>query len=231
MADDGILDLSGPTARIQKLITKHGGYNFVRTLEMSQASGRKLCSSGNYPCTHRGIDLAADEGTEVIAPEPGFVLFAVDGDDVRPFSRYGPAVVVIKGASGYFHLIAHLAEPNPFGDYRKATAIPTAQPLSTPLAPEYYVPLSEDEPGPIEIADMAPTFEISAGGSVGFVSTARHVHWEVRRKATDKLTTIDPIDWLAAKDRGVGVGGGSGSGLLLIAAGAAYAYSRRKRHG
>lgn len=64
------------------------------------------CGVGTYPCLHPGIDLGAPRGTPVYAPEAGVIYKATAG--TPPFGGYGPWVVLLQGASGIFHLFAHL---------------------------------------------------------------------------------------------------------------------------
>lgn len=186
-------------------ITPHGGYGYVRTEAEAKRVGYRLCSKAvGYPCTHRGLDLAAKAGTPVFAPEGGYLLYAVDGDDVRPFSRYGPALLVLKGASGYYHLLAHMAAPNPWGNYRTNDIIAKAQRLSTPLAPVIRHTGSETtstgETGP---TIRMPMFKIEEGMQLGYVSSAKHIHWEVRKRPDDRTSVINPEDWLASKGKSI----------------------------
>lgn len=64
------------------------------------------CGVHGYPCVHRGLDLFA-EAPDVFAPETGIVVTVTDGKS-PPFSGYGPGVILILGASGYYHLLSHL---------------------------------------------------------------------------------------------------------------------------
>lgn len=57
--------------------------------------------------THAGVDLAAPNGTPVLAPEAGTVL-TVAQHGARGFRAYTPAVL-LAGDSGRFHLLAHLS--------------------------------------------------------------------------------------------------------------------------
>jgi murein DD-endopeptidase MepM/ murein hydrolase activator NlpD len=62
----------------------------------------------SYPCTHWGVDTFTIDGSRsVVVPESGVVVASSDGTS-PPFVGYGPAVVLIKGASGVYHLLAHL---------------------------------------------------------------------------------------------------------------------------
>jgi murein DD-endopeptidase MepM/ murein hydrolase activator NlpD len=73
---------------------------------MTSADGG--CGVHGYPCTHWGVDTFAIT-PEIYAPENGVVVAVSDGAS-PPFSGYGPGVVLMKGASGFYHLFAHLAQ-------------------------------------------------------------------------------------------------------------------------
>jgi murein DD-endopeptidase MepM/ murein hydrolase activator NlpD len=64
------------------------------------------CGVAGYPCVHRGLDMFA-ESPDVFAPEAGIVVRVSDGK-TAPFVGFGPGVVLIQGASGFFHLLSHL---------------------------------------------------------------------------------------------------------------------------
>ncbi len=66
------------------------------------------CGVHTYPCTHWGSDLFAIT-PEIYAPENGIVTDVSDGSS-PPWSGYGPGIVLIKGVSGYYHLLAHMRE-------------------------------------------------------------------------------------------------------------------------
>jgi hypothetical protein len=68
--------------------------------------------------------LPAAPGTVVRAPELGRVLLVADASygSERPrwsrpsgWSGYGPRIVVLRGASGAFHVLAHVARDTPAG--------------------------------------------------------------------------------------------------------------------
>lgn len=75
-------------------IPRTGHYGDVR--RSSKDGG---CGVHGYPCTHRGVDLAAPAGTEVVAPHDGWILAAVmapAGQKLAPpFAGYEPGVVLI----------------------------------------------------------------------------------------------------------------------------------------
>lgn len=87
------------------------GWHKVRS---SPADGS--CGTRPYPCVHPGIDLHGAAGTPVVAPEAGKVV-AVGAGNAPPYTGYGPWFAILQGASGKFHMLAHLA------------------PVSAPMAP------------------------------------------------------------------------------------------------
>ena len=64
------------------------------------------CGVHGYPCVHRGLDMFA-ESPDIFAPEIGLVVAVSDGKSA-PFVGFGPGVILIKGISGYYHLLSHL---------------------------------------------------------------------------------------------------------------------------
>lgn len=176
-------------------VTPHGAFGFVRD---DPSSG--LCSSGNYPCVHWGVDLAAPEGTPVYAPEPLLVLVAANRNDLKPFSRYGPAFVYAKGlTSGWWHLFAHLKP----GSIRTAGGGNVTNP---------------SDPTDNTLITLGEPYTMPEGMALGTVSDKKHLHWEVqagtrvpaggsvqdpdawwrRVKAVDVRSGIrvDPIAWM-----------------------------------
>lgn len=65
------------------------------------------CGIKAYPCTHYGLDLHPVDDLTVYAPEDGVVTDVANGTKA-PFQGYGPGIVMIRGDSGYYHLISHL---------------------------------------------------------------------------------------------------------------------------
>jgi murein DD-endopeptidase MepM/ murein hydrolase activator NlpD len=98
-----------PTARgprppiVPVKVTPHGAFRYARR---SPADGS--CGTKPYPCFHPGVDLFGPRGTEVHAPEDGVVVAVANGSS-SPWKGYGPWLVIIKGASGVYHLLAHLS--------------------------------------------------------------------------------------------------------------------------
>jgi len=84
------------------VIGSHGGWLETRS---SPADGE--CGVHGYPCRHPGVDVAGTAGTAVMAPENGVVVATGDGNSA-PFVGYGPWFAIIQGASGKFHMLAHL---------------------------------------------------------------------------------------------------------------------------
>jgi murein DD-endopeptidase MepM/ murein hydrolase activator NlpD len=70
-----------------------------------------LASRSHGARLHAGIDLAAAPGTRVCTPEAGRVVVVELRADApgSAWKGYGPAVVVIEGASGAYHRLTHLA--------------------------------------------------------------------------------------------------------------------------
>lgn len=58
--------------------------------------------------THAGVDLGGAVGTPVLAPELAEVLEVGELPMRPPWTGYAPAVL-LRGASGRFHLLAHLS--------------------------------------------------------------------------------------------------------------------------
>ncbi len=87
---------------IPLVIGNNGAWMFVRS-----SSAQGSCGVNGYPCRHPGVDVAGRAGTPVRAPEGGMVYFIADGASA-PFVGYGPWLVMIRGDSGKFHLLAHL---------------------------------------------------------------------------------------------------------------------------
>ena len=77
---------------------------------------------------HAGIDLAAPPGTVVASPEAGEVIVVeAAANETRRWSGYGPAVVVLRGASGAFHRLTHLASTGirvAVGDFLQSPGVP-----------------------------------------------------------------------------------------------------------
>jgi len=79
-------------------------------------SGSWLASRSDGHRLHAGVDLVVPVGTAVLAPEAGVVKVVVEA--ARPteprrssppgWSGYGPRAVVIQGADGVYHLLAHM---------------------------------------------------------------------------------------------------------------------------
>lgn len=205
-------------------VTPHGAFGFVRD---DPASG--LCSKGSYPCIHQGVDLAASaQGDYVYAPEPLRVWLAANRNDLRPFSRYGPAWVWAEGLdSGLWHLFAHLQ----VGSIRTAGDTTWESPDVDDYTESNYLVLGE-------------RYDLPEGMILGRTDPGkRHLHWETRlgvRGGTDAATRIgrkwqyavtkaikrDPMQWLRTGKPGTGLPGqvttqpadDDGSELLLLAA-------------
>lgn len=74
-------------------VTPHGAFGFLRDYKTPAV-------------THWGVDLGGAAGTLVRAPEDGVVDTTASGTS-PPFTGYDPGVVLIRGRSGYYHLLGH----------------------------------------------------------------------------------------------------------------------------
>lgn len=77
---------------------------------------------------HWGLDLAGKAGDPVRTPEAGFVVATAWGRGTSvalpaPFNGYGPGVVLLRGESGVWHLLAHL-DPTTRADIFKGEPLP-----------------------------------------------------------------------------------------------------------
>lgn len=75
-------------------------------------SGRRVWLADRSDGTrlHAGVDLAAPGNTPVLAPEAGVIEERAPGTR-PPWTGYGPWVLLLRGDSGRWHLLAHVSEP------------------------------------------------------------------------------------------------------------------------
>lgn len=154
-------------------VTPHGAFDYERR---SEADGS--CGTSDYPCKHPGVDLAGNPGDAVYAPEDGTLVAvaAVEpGEDLpRPWRGYGPGIVVMKGKSGRWHVLAHLEDD----DLRQRWApfltsgLDPAKPIADQVNNVQLV-IKRDGSKSVPV--------IHEGDIVGVIGGARHVHWEVRK--------------------------------------------------
>lgn len=180
-------------------VTPHGAFGFRRKSPKDGACGAR----GKYPCTHRGVDMAASKGTPVYAPERGYVAVAVF-DNVTPGMRgYGPGAVKFVGQSGATHTLAH-------------------------LDPKWWEETVWQVPGGIfEGFRGQPRMPTDGrwyreGEQIGVVAKD-HLHWEVTVDPA-KETKVDPLQWVSGRSAAAA---SSLSGLLLLLVLALAADSRR----
>lgn len=62
---------------------------------------------------HNGWDFPARYGTKVVSPEDGYIYRT--GYDPQGYGHY----IIIKGKSGYYHILAHLSKIHTYGGYVK----------------------------------------------------------------------------------------------------------------
>ena len=168
-------------------VTPHGAYGYVRT-----KPGEGQCSGG-YPCTHLGVDLAGDEGEEVVAPDTGHIV-AIGYGDVRPFRGYNPGVILLET------------------DSVKGTEFPNLKWWTTgildekaPNKPKYWHLLGhlsgsdlKERWGGQSLTVGAQRIPVKEGTVIGKVSGVRHVHWEVRNSPLGEGAAhrLSPATWL-----------------------------------
>ena len=166
-------------------VTPHGAFGYVRHDASEGSAG-----AGGYPSTHYGVDLAGDIGDPVRAPEAGelvAVMANLSGKDVQPWRGYGPGLVVLKGDSGRWHLLAHLDAADlkaRFPVWSDASKVDPAKDIRAQAGnTDVVIARGGDKSVP----------RVDAGDVVGLVGTARHVHWEVRK---NKLSSgYNPAVW------------------------------------
>lgn len=81
----------------------------VDSISLASGYGYRLKAGAQQG--HWGYDLAGPAGTKVKAPEPMTITRVWTDDKTPPFVGYGPGGVEGLGASGVYHLLAHL-EPS-----------------------------------------------------------------------------------------------------------------------
>lgn len=162
-------------------VTPNGEYRWVRR---TKDGGTRL---------HYGLDMRPlVERAWCVAPERAVVRY-VDRDasaDATPLGGYGPGALILDGALGYYHVLAHL-EPD---------SIPSH------LVPGAVVRCGE------RVGRIAP--------STASEPNLNHVHWEVRRAVTPPAGVargeyvIDPRRWLAMRQ--LGAVGAVGAALVAL---------------
>jgi hypothetical protein len=194
---------------------------------------------------HWGVDEPAAPGSPVYAPESGYLVAVVQGDNISPFRGFGPSCVVLLGNSNYFHLLGHLSDAEMRWP-RAHESLTRAALFSTPLTPRYrpkaYKPRLPSQPADdlhsmwgVAPGEQMPIVRVSEGELVGTVGafydasgnyakqshggrvtwSGPHLHWEVRKRLDDRKSAIDPIAWLNGVVRKPR-GGGSAALLLLL---------------
>lgn len=162
--------------------------------------------------THWGIDLHRPGGDPVYAPEDMEVWYVAVNDKTRPLTGYGPAAIIARGSSGFFHVLGHM---DPW-KWSKGFA------HLLPYKGRRY------KEGDL-VGYVAPKIK------------PPHVHWEMRtvgappRGVSRGRYTIDPILYLQTgeakplPDSTAGRGGGQSAVLLLLLLAALASGKRRSR--
>lgn len=104
-----------------------GATGFYKSVRATPAQG--ACGTKGHPCMHPGVDLGGYRGTKVVAPEAGQIVLVADGNSA-PWGGYGPWLVVIRGESGRYHLLAHL-DPATAGMGPMGTPVDAGQQVGT----------------------------------------------------------------------------------------------------
>lgn len=104
-ADGQQLTLDRPQWPVKTFtVAKFGEYKAKRTTEKEGA-----CGLADYPCTHWGVDMSAPEGTQVVVPFSGSVLYYGPADK-PPFEGYGPWVALIAHGDRHTPLLQRVKE-------------------------------------------------------------------------------------------------------------------------
>jgi hypothetical protein len=188
-------------------VTPHGAFN----LDPDYRTDPKLCPQGKAPCRHPGVDLACKPGREIVAPEAGRIVYAVQGNRIKPFSYFGPALLVLHGATtGASHLLAHLGTPllfEPWQEYDNGLL--------------HYLDDEEalmEEPGKAtKIPPFGTKYDVDVLDVIGYGGPKNHLHWEIRRAPTDRDSVSDPMDWLDRYAQSITPGGVPGSAAITQA--------------
>ena len=164
------------------VVTPHGAYGYERR---SAAEGS--CGVTGYPCKHPGVDLVGEPGDPVYYPEDGEVVAVwarEPGTELpQPWRGYGPGVLVMRGASGRYHLLGHLEDD----DLRRRWPRVTGDAAGSTQA-------QQDSLMSLVRKVDRNAFTVRGGDVAGLVSGARHVHWEVR-KQTRTGGRYNPAIW------------------------------------
>jgi hypothetical protein len=240
-------------------VRKFGAYNAVRSkpsegacgpsslepLTFKDAADEKAWIAKRWPCTHKGVDLAAPPGTRVVAPHDGWVLYWGPANDA-PFKGYGPWVMLIAhddikdplwdrimkqanepliadwhptAQAARYSLIAHL-DPMPGTSPR----VPMSNYMFQTGNKKHWRTLKD---GTIVMTFVPDDSRyIYTGDDIGTVSDRGHVHWELRNSPlADKSGRLDAMEvwrtfYKVPTPSGAVVapaaGGGGGGWLLLL---------------
>lgn len=90
-----------PPVALPSAIAAGNGYGDFRAKQVDTSTGRP----GVW---HWGLDLANAIGADVDAPEDMTITHVWTDNETAPFVGYGPGGVLGRGASGLYHLLAHM---------------------------------------------------------------------------------------------------------------------------
>jgi murein DD-endopeptidase MepM/ murein hydrolase activator NlpD len=171
----------------------------------------KRIEAARYPCKHYGADLQATEGTPVVVPHDGYLLYLGPADK-PPFVGYGPGVALIanadiasnmwrrvwKWATGPLVDIFDLPEEARAGSYtllghidvRPGPTVELPGDIWNSIADrpntDHWRRLKQDPSHIVMMSDADavndPKRRVFAGQKLGWVSNKTgHVHWEMRK--------------------------------------------------
>lgn len=206
------------------VVNKYGAHNAVRANASQGACGPKpgepstfdsladeqRVKAARFPCTHKGADLTATEGTDVVVPHDGYLLYLGPADKA-PFIGYGPNVALIahadvadsfwgrawKWATGPLVDIFDFPEGSLAGSYSLISHFDLRPGASFDLPgdiwdstrtkpnPEHWRRNKKNESQVFMMSDAdaarEPARRVFMGDKLGFINGAMgHIHWEIR---------------------------------------------------
>lgn len=221
----------------QFMVRKYGAHGAVRSKPSEGHCGPKpgepssfdslaeeqRVIAARYPCTHRGADLSATEGTPVVVPHDGVLLYLGPATDA-PFVGYGPNVALIAHADvadslwgrvweTLNHPLVNITELAPgmvsvrysligHFDIRPGPTVPLPADIwnsaaTKPDTDHWRRLKNSDTVAMMSDSDawQDPSRRVFVGQELGWVNGGMgHIHWEIRSSPlADKGHRYDPI--------------------------------------
>lgn len=184
---DGVVDVTELVGQIAILSDRRSPIDGARIVSLPAVGAwgyHRPPTERHAAHIHAGVDVHGAPGTAVRAPEAGTIEAAGMLPARPPWTDYAPAVM-LRGASGRWHLLAHL-NGTATGGHAEAPAVSVGQVVRLGDVLGYTGPRHPLDPS----------------------HAANHTHWEVRtrpraRRAEGETTftiTVDPVRWLAGED-------------------------------